>query len=979
MIVTRPRPSFVEPRRRESTPLLEAIGKVQPHAHLCLVYTTKAEQFAAVVPYLRLGLERGERCVYIVDENTADEVLRALKDDGVDADAAVEAGALAVISKRDSYLKEGSFDPDRMIRFLEDATTQAEASGYAALRVTGEMTWALGPETGAERLIEYESKLNGVFPRIKGSAICQYNRARFPPAVIKEVIHTHPYVISGGVVAKNPFFIPIEEYLSPAQPVVEVERLLNNIIAVQRSEEALQAGGERFRELVESLNEWVWEVDAKGVYTYVGPQVRELLGYSPEEMLGKRPYDLMPPDEAERVAEVFNAPIAARKPLMGIVNRNLHKDGHTVVLETTGTPILDRAGRLRGYRGIDRDITARERMEDALRLSEKNLSRSQAGAHIGSWFLDLAKNELVWSDETYRLFGILPGTPMTYEKFMEKVHPDDRTKVAAAWAEALEHKPYDIEHRVLADGEVRWVWERAEVEFDPDGRAVRGTGTVKDITARKRAELEREQFFRFFQTSMDPMCMADPNGAFVKTNPAFTETLGYSQAELVSKPFVEFVVPEDKQATVDEMARQLRTGSTLNFENRYLCKDGSVKWLSWRAVYIKEEGITYATARDVTGLKRASEALRRSVAYNRGLIEASLDPLVTIGPDGKITDVNRATELATGRAREDLIGSDFCEYFTQPERARAGYLKVFHEGRVRDYDLEIRRRDGSVIPVLYNAVVYNDEEGKAVGVFAAARDVTERKRAEDEIRRLNDELEERVRVRTAQVEAANKDLEAFAYSVSHDLRAPLRSMDGFSQILMEDFAPKLEPECVRYLGLVRKGAQTMGRLIDDLLAFSRLGRQAMRKSFVAMDEVVSSALESLKDQTQGRQVSFKVAGLAPSEGDFALLTQVWVNLIANALKFTRARPEAVIEIDSHDEAGETVYRIKDNGVGFDMRYVGTLFKVFQRLHPKEEYEGTGVGLAIVARIVERHGGRIWARGEVDRGAEFLFTLGGRKK
>ena len=246
------------------------------------------------------------------------------------------------------------------------------------------------------------------------------------------------------------------------------------------------------------------------------------------------------------------------------------------------------------------------------------------------------------------------------------------------------------------------------------------------------------------------------------------------------------------------------------------------------------------------------------------------------------------------------------------------------------------------------------------------RDVTERKRAEDEVRRLNAELDERVRVRTAQVEAANKDLEAFTYSVSHDLRAPLRAMDGFSQILMDEYAPKLEPECVRYLGLVRKGAQTMGRLIDDLLAFSRLGRQVMSKSFVDMDEVVRGAIESLKDQTQGRRVSFKVGSLAPCEGDFALLTQVWVNLIANALKYTRARPEALIEIDSRDEAGETVYRIKDNGVGFDMRYVDKLFKVFSACIPGEYGGRGGVGHRRARRRAPRRAGLVARRD--DRGA-----------
>jgi|GEM_PF-6649519 len=252
----------------------------------------------------------------------------------------------------------------------------------------------------------------------------------------------------------------------------------------------------------------------------------------------------------------------------------------------------------------------------------------------------------------------------------------------------------------------------------------------QEIVQRKQADAEREQFYKFFTLSSDIMVIADPLGAFKKVNPTALEILGYSEAELITKPFIDFVHPDDKQLTSDEMARQMKIGSSLNFENRYMCKDGTIRWLAWRAYYDRDDGITYATARDITELKLSEQALRNASEYNRSLIEASLDPLVTIGPDGKITDVNSATERVTGRARAELVGTDFSVYFTEPGQARAGYEQVFSEGAVHDYPLEILHRDGHKTSVLYNAAIYRDTDGSEIGVFAAARDVTERKLVE---------------------------------------------------------------------------------------------------------------------------------------------------------------------------------------------------------------------------------------------------------
>jgi signal transduction histidine kinase len=240
-------------------------------------------------------------------------------------------------------------------------------------------------------------------------------------------------------------------------------------------------------------------------------------------------------------------------------------------------------------------------------------------------------------------------------------------------------------------------------------------------------------------------------------------------------------------------------------------------------------------------------------------------------------------------------------------------------------------------------------------------------------------LEQRVNERTAELEAANKELEAFSYSVSHDLRAPLRAIDGFSRILQEEYVGSLPDEAQEYFQLVRSNAQQMGHLVDDLLAFAHLSRQQLSRRPVDHEQLVRRCLEELADEARGRQIQIACGPLPASEGDPALLKQVWVNLIANALKYTRRRAQASIEIGSMREGAELIYFVKDNGVGFDMRYSDKLFGVFQRMHRAEEYEGTGVGLAIVQRIVHRHGGRVWAEAQVDHGARFFFSLGGAQQ
>lgn len=350
--------------------------------------------------------------------------------------------------------------------------------------------------------------------------------------------------------------------------------------------------------------------------------------------------------------------------------------------------------------------------------------------------------------------------------------------------------------------------------------------------------------------------------------------------------------------------------------------------------------------------------------YARSLLEASIDPMVAISPDGKITDVNEATIKITGKERDDLIGTDFSNYFTEPEKARASYQQVFAEGFVTDYPLTIRNRAGKLTDVLYNASVYKNEHGQVLGVFAAARDVTAQKKAEQEIRQ-----------RTSELQAANQELEAFSYSVSHDLRAPLRSIDGFSQALSEDYADLLDNQGKDYLNRVRAATQRMGRLIDDMLALSRVTRTEMQHERIDLSKMAADVLSELQKNDSGRKVEWRIGSGLFAWGDARLLNMALVNLLDNAWKYTARQPEPRIEFDAlRNAAGTTEFFVRDNGTGFDMAYAGKLFGVFQRLHTATEFPGTGVGLAIVQRIIHRHGGKIRGEGIPGQGATFYFTL-----
>ena len=372
--------------------------------------------------------------------------------------------------------------------------------------------------------------------------------------------------------------------------------------------------------------------------------------------------------------------------------------------------------------------------------------------------------------------------------------------------------------------------------------------------------------------------------------------------------------------------------------------------------------------------KKLDQGLRDQQFYTRSLIESNIDALMTTDPRGIITDVNKQTEALTGHTRDELIGAPFKDYFTDPARAEAGIHRVLTEGKVTNYELTARATDGTETVVSYNATTFHDRNRKLRGVFAAARDMTELKRYEHTLQQ-NEIQRERDAAHAKELAGVNEELEAFSYSVSHDLRAPLRHIHGYVEMLQRATDGQLSDKAARYLKTITDASEEMGELIDDLLAFSRVGRTELRSMPVELGALVQHVIRGLEMATSGRHIVWQIAPLPTVVGDAALLKQVLANLIGNAIKYSRTRDPATIEIGcAGEEAGREILFVRDNGVGFDMHYAHKLFGVFQRLHRPEEFEGTGIGLATVRRIVNRHGGRVWAEGVVNQGATLYFTL-----
>jgi len=483
------------------------------------------------------------------------------------------------------------------------------------------------------------------------------------------------------------------------------------------------------------------------------------------------------------------------------------------------------------------------------------------------------------------------------------------------------------------------------------------------------------QLAAIVECSVDAIMSLDLDGRITTWNAAAERLYEYGTAEILGRPVTD-LEPAGVRVQMSALAERARGGEPIrSFETTGIRKSGQTFRLRFTLSAIRNDagavqGISLM-AREVAERKRVEEMLRLTV-------EAAPNAMVMADELGNIVLVNSQTEKLFGYPREELLGEQVDILVPHKYRGKhpAYRSKFMQEPAARAMgagrDLYGLRKDGTEFPVEIGLNPIQTDRG--TWVLSAIVDITERKRAEDEIQRLNQDLENRVERRTRELTAANAELEAFSYTVSHDLRAPLRQIAGFSSILAEEHAAELSPQYRRYLQMVQDGAQQMGLLIDDLLNLAKIGRQPVSRRLTPLNGLVQAALDQLASEGLDRAIDWRIGELGSVECDPALIRLVFVNLLSNAIKYTRLRERAVIQVGQTTTDQERVIFIKDNGVGFDMAYADKLFGVFQRLHRAKDFEGTGVGLATVQRIIHKHGGRVWADAAVDKGATFRFTI-----
>ena len=533
------------------------------------------------------------------------------------------------------------------------------------------------------------------------------------------------------------------------------------------------------------------------------------------------------------------------------------------------------------------------------------------------------------------------------------------------------------------DGSTFWASMNARLVREDDGRVAGTEGLIRDVTEGQAAEEAlRDSERRLAEIAEQSRTWAwevDADGLYTYASHVVEQVLGYSADELVGKlHFYDLHAAEDrddfKAAAFEAFGRR---EPFAGLESAAVAKDGRVVWLSTNGIPVLDAGGSLLGYRgadtDVTERRRAEDELHRfRLMVDEGNFGAAFTDM-----EGTLLYVNETMAAMHGRAAKDLIGRHLSVCHTEEQLALVTQLiaDVRLHGGFAAVEVWHARRDGSVFPTLMNVQVISDEAKRPAFMSATIIDISERREVEEEVRRLNADLERRVEERTAELRTANRELEAFSYSVSHDLREPLRAIDGFSRILWEDYWEMLDPEGREDLERVRAAAQKMAALIDDLLSLSRLSRRDIDVAEVDLSALVSEVLGRLQEGDPARRVETLVAAGCTAHTDRGLVEIVLANLLGNAWKFSARQETARIEFGEVRVDGRRAFYVRDDGVGFEPEYADSLFRPFQRLHPASEYPGSGIGLATVQRAVARLGGRCWAESTLGEGAAFYFTLG----
>ncbi len=759
--------------------------------------------------------------------------------------------------------------------------------------------------------------------------------------------------------------------------------------------------------------------DYDGNFQKLNPEWEKTLGFPLSEMIGKPYIDFIHPDDRPTTDKIIQE-LDHQKEAVTVTNRVRCKDGTYRWLEWKAFL------RNKLVYASARDITAHKRAEKALRDSEERYQRISRTITDYIYHVRVENGKAAKTLHSRRCLAVTGYTVEEFEAdpnlWLRMVDPQDRPQVEEQARTVLSGGDAPvIEHRLWRkEGIRRWVRNTPVLHSDPQGRLLGYDGLIQDITERKEAELllhtqhelalslsatinMKEGLRLCLETAMRVSGM-EAGGVYL-TDPGtgamdmiVDQDLPPDLANLVrhlepgrpearwmmeGKPiYTDFDNLKSHMPLIPRAYEGLHAmiGIPIRHENLVI---GCLNLVSSKVDAIPPSiretlETTVAQIGNAVGRLRSEAALRES----RQMLETVLNtiPARVFWKDRRLIYMgcNRAFAQDAGfNSPEEIVGIDDYKigWGDHTETYRLDDQSVIDSGTAKlNYEESAVNQDGRKFWVSTSKIPLRDPQGNIRGVLGTYEDITGRKRVEEEIRALNAELEHRVAQRTAQLEDANRELEAFTFSVSHDLRAPLRAIDGFTQVLEEDYGNTLDAEGKRLCGIIRRNTRSMNGLIDDLLVLSRLSRAEMEYMPTDMGAMVQSVFQELVPPESRARIDFQTGRLPAVSCDPILLRQVWINLISNAIKFSQTRDKASIRVECLSTPEEDAFSIRDNGAGFDMQYADRLFAVFQRLHNASEFDGTGVGLAIVQRAIHRHGGRVWAEGAVDQGATFHFTL-----
>jgi len=933
----------------------------------------------------------------------------------------VRASIIDITKRRqaEDALKDSLEFTDNLIRYMQDGFSVLDANGVhvevnpafcamtgfssAELIGTGPPAPYWPPEELERIQAAFSETLKGRFSRFD-LTFMRKNGERFPVIVSPS-----------GIKDKDGKFVT---YMATVK----------DITLRKRAEDALQRKQAELQAILDYSPALISMKDLKGNILLANRSFEALDAPPLHELIGKNVFDVFP---AEVAQQLWDNDLAAMHAGTHVTSEEVvrHKDGKWHTYFTVKFPIYLKPGEPAGICAISNDISARKESEEALLLANQKLKLhfEQTPMAVIEWDLNFCVAR--WNPAAQAIFGFT--TDEAIGQHASFIVPEQyRAHVKDIWRSLLKKSGGErsSNENLRKDGRlILCEWYNTPL-IDERGAVVGVASVVMDITERRQAQqllaweknaLELISSTASLRDVLDGLMyglekqapgapcsvlLLDDDAIHLRHGAAPSLPEAYSRAVdgLAIGPAVGScgtAVYSNRQVIAEDIAtdprwtnyRELALGHGLRACWSTPIHGSKRKILGTFAIYYHEPRKPIPSEVELIGRvshiirvaierKQAEEALRESEEKYRTLFENAGDAIFLLQGE-KFVDCNpRTLEMFGCPSRSQILGHPPYEVSPphQPDgrdsrEAALEKITAALAGQRQFFEWMHMRLDGTAFPaeVILNSVVVRGQ----TMLQAIVHDISERKRVEETIRTLNTDLERRVKERTAELLAANKELEAFSYSVSHDLRAPLRAVDGFSRLVEKGYADRLDDEGRRLLGMIRDGARQMGRLIEDLLTFSRVGRLALAPTQIDMHALAQSVFDELVAHEPGRKLRLELHPLPPASGTAAMVRQVWVNLIGNAIKFTKQREVGEIEIAAQVGAdGVAVYHVKDNGAGFDMRYAEKLVGVFQRLHGMEEFEGTGVGLALVQRIVQRHGGRIWAEAEVDRGATFYFTL-----